>query len=85
MAYDLFYKKQIPANFSAHPSEEKSINPQTSLTLITLGIAFVESVLKKTAHEAESHHYQKKLRPGHHPTIEMPAMPMREMIEFGSN
>jgi hypothetical protein len=26
MAYDLFFKKQIPVNFSAHPSAEKSIN-----------------------------------------------------------
>ena len=36
MAYDLLFKKQIPVNFSAHPSAEPSLNPQTSLTLVTL-------------------------------------------------
>jgi hypothetical protein len=81
MAYDLLFKKQIPVNFSAHPSSEPSLNPQTSLTLVTLAVAFVKSLAKKTIHRAEGHHYQQAFRPGHHPTIESPAVPMRELVQ----
>lgn len=62
MAYDLLYKKQIPVNFSAHPTSEPSINMQTSLGLVTLGVAFLEAVLKKTGREAERHRYQQAAR-----------------------
>jgi hypothetical protein len=81
MAYDLLFKKQIPVNFSAHPSSEPSLNPQTSLTLVTLFVAFGESLARSVLRQAEGHHYQRKLRPGHHPTIESPAVPMGELVQ----
>jgi len=85
MAYDLFFRKQIPVNFSAHPTAEKSINPQTTMALVTLGVAFLESLLKKGVHVAEAHHYQQLMRPGHRPTVEVLAVPMHELVrEFNS-
>jgi hypothetical protein len=81
MAYDLLFKKQIPVNFSAHPNAEPSLNPQTSLTLVTLAATFVESLARSALRHAEGHHYQQRFRPGHHPTIESPAVPMRELVQ----
>lgn len=80
MAYDLLYRKKIPVNFSAHPTSEPSLNTQTSLTLVTLGVAFLEAILKETGRKMERHHYQREFQPGHHPTIEMPAISMAQMV-----
>ena len=88
MAYDLLYKKQIPVNFSAHPSSEPSLNPQTAATLAALAVACIKAVLTKTGREVEKLHYQRELRPGHHPTVEVPAIPMRELVrdfDYGSD
>ena len=81
MAYDLLFKKQIPVNFSAHPSAEPSLNPQTSLAFATLAVAVVKSLAKRTIRRAEGHHYQRAFRPGHHPTVESPAVSMRELVQ----
>lgn len=85
MAYDLLYKAQIPLNCSRNPDQGPTVNTPT-VALATAGLFVVlRGFFGRALLEGEKHHYQREFRPGHHPTIEMPAMPMGEMMRYEGN
>jgi len=85
MAYDLLFKKQVPLNCSRNPDMGPALNTPTA-ALTAAGIAaLLQALLHKTQLEGEKRRYQRELRPGHHTTIEMPAMPMGEMMRYEDN
>jgi hypothetical protein len=79
MAYDLLTKTIVPINCSRDPSLGPILNKPTAALLIAGGMALVKAALSKVKKEGEKTHYQREFRPGHHPTIEMPAMSMGEL------
>jgi hypothetical protein len=84
MAYDLFLKTQIPLNCSRNPDLGPAFNKPTA-TLAAAGLfAIIRGFLGKANLEGEKRRYQEILRPGHHPTVEVPVMPMREMMKLGN-
>ena len=82
MAYDLFYRTQVPINCSRNPDAGPTLNKPTAALAAAGLVAMFRGVLTKVQREGEKQRYQKILRPGHHPTIEMPAMPMGEMMRY---
>ena len=84
MAYDLFFKTQIPINCSRDPALGPLFNKPTA-ALVSVGLAvFLKEAFAKVRREGEKRHYQETFRPGHHPTLELPAMPMHDFT-FGGN
>jgi len=82
VAYDLFYKTQIPLNCSRNPETGPTLNKPTA-TLAAAGIVFaLRGLFGKIQREGEKLHYQREYRPGHHTTLELPAMPMGEMMKY---
>ena len=82
MAYDLFFKTQVPLNCSRNPDMGPALNKPTAALAAAGIVAVLRGLLGKVQLESEKQRYQRKLRPGHHPTIEMPAMPMGEMMKY---
>ena len=85
MAYDLLYKTQIPLNCSRNPDAGPALNKPTAALLAAGLVAVFRGSLGKVRIEGEKRHYQRELRPGHHPTVKMPAMTMGEMMRFGDD
>jgi len=83
MAYDLLYKKQVPLNCGRYPGAGAEINGRTAALLAAGLAAAVHGSFAKVRREGEKQYYQRELRPGHHPTVEVPTMPMGEMMRFG--
>lgn len=85
MAYDLLTKKQVPINCSRDASLGPMMNAPTAALLVAGGMALVRIVLSEVKKEGEKAHYQRAFRPGHRPTIEMPAMTMGELVRYPSS
>jgi hypothetical protein len=83
MAYDIFYKTQIPLNCSRNPDAGPSFNKPTAALAAAGLFAVVLAFLGRAGLESEKRRYQEIMRPGHHPTVEVPVTPMREMMRFG--
>ena len=85
MAYDLFFKTQVPLNCSRNPNAGPALNKPTAALAAAGLVAVLRGVFGKIQLEGEKRHYQSELRPGHHPTVETPVVPMSEMMRYGDN
>jgi hypothetical protein len=78
MAYDIARGKQIPRNLAINlPARPASRNE-----LLVLGgsaVLLLHDLLKRIRISADQQEHQRRFRPGMKKTIEMPAMPMREL------
>jgi hypothetical protein len=79
MAYDIARGKQIPRDISI-TLPARSISRNEILVLGGSAILLMNELLKKLKISTDQQEYQRRFRPGHKTTIEMPAMPMRELI-----
>jgi hypothetical protein len=79
MAHDIARGKQTPKNHAINlPPRTASRNEM--LVLGGSAILLMNQLLKTLKISAEQQEYQRRFRPGLTKTIEMPAMPMRELI-----
>jgi len=73
VAYDLFYKKQIPFNCSRNPDAGPLLNAPTAVFVSAGLVVMLKGIFAKIHRAEEQERYQREFRPGHHPTMELPA------------
>jgi hypothetical protein len=79
MAYDIIRRTVSARNYAITlPPHSASLAEKVVLGTITVvTIAAIMGVMEK---QAEKQHYQRAFRPGHKTTMELPAIPMRELM-----